>query len=174
MITNFTQMFKYAIFFVFCFSLVTAKALPQKLVFFGGFGSYEALHIGLRYAYQANSMLGVSGGHFLGLIPDERYWNIGLEHDWLLRRKDIGKNSSWMVCPKVFYWNLEDRYYRFTVLSFEPSIGKRIRVSQHSWFKIDFGPVFMVVLDYKRLTFEEAGWPRKLAMNASLTYNVFL
>jgi hypothetical protein len=132
-----------------------------------GFGFYEAFNIGAKYNYRTNLGMRLSVGSQLGVIKNQKYYDITFEHDWTFRKKNK-ELSSWSLDKKLVFWYLEDKYYKWFVLSMEPAIGKTFVINDKVGVHLDAGPVFMVVLYFKRKTFDEVGWPRYFMLNASL------
>lgn len=165
--------------FLFTFLyLLTCSVFGQeryKFSIYAGIGSHEAIHLGIKYQYAQTRSFLFSYGNFFKMVRNEDYWNIMLEHDWILpkweKRDELSKLS---INKKLIYWQLNDNFYKFTVISFEPALARKFGFSDIGHFECDFGPVFMVVLDYKRLTFEEVGWANYVMLNASIRYNIKL
>jgi len=139
---------------------------------FAGIGSHEAIHAGFRYNYLPNLSAGVAIGSFFNLINAKKYWAMTLSNEWRLPcKKNKEMPSTWSFNQKLFYWQMNDQRYLWKTLSIQPTLGKIIYLNPNNYLNCEIGPVLMVVLDYKRLTFEHAGWPKKLLLNACLTYN---
>jgi hypothetical protein len=132
-----------------------------------GFGFYEAFNIGYKHNYRPNLGFGVSIGYQFGIIKNQQYYNLTIQHDWTFRRKNK-ELSTWSLDKKLVFWYLEDKYYKWFVLSMEPAIEKTFLLNDRLGIYLDAGPVFMVVLYFKRKTFEEVGWPRYFLLNASM------
>lgn len=157
----------------FHFFLFGKSQESRNKAFFVGIGSHEAVHAGFKYSFKPRSSLCLSYGNFFNFIHKERYWDITLEYERIFKNKNKpDKLSPWSISPKLIYWRLNDSYYYFKVLSTELAIGYRLQFGDRQGLKFDFGPTFMVVLDYRRLTFLEAGWPKKFMVNGSVKYYI--
>jgi hypothetical protein len=161
--------------FILAFLLAVAPIWGQDnkpLAIFAGIGSHEAIHAGFRYNYLPNLSAGAAIGSFFNLIKDEKYWAVTLSNEWRLPSKNNKEMpSTWSFNQKLFYWQMKDQRYLCKTLSIQPTLGKIIYLNPNNYLNCEIGPVFMVVLDYKRLTFEHVGWPKKLLLNACITYN---
>jgi hypothetical protein len=132
-----------------------------------GFGFYEGFHAGAKYNYRPNLRIGLSLGSQFGIIKDQQYYDLTFQHDWTFRKKNR-ELTSWSLDKKLVFWYLEDKYYKWFVLSMEPAIGKTFILNDKFNIHIDAGPVFMVVLYFKRKTFDEVGWPRYFLGTATI------
>lgn len=131
-----------------------------------GYGFYEVFHLGIKHNYRPNLGFEVSLGSQFETVHNHQYYDLTFQHNWIFRKNK--KLSSWSLDKKLVFWYLEDKYYKWFVLSMEPAIGKNLKVNKKLNLHIDAGPVFMVVLYFKRKTFEEVGWPRYFMGNATV------
>lgn len=160
-----------ALLLFFCFSFPGFSQQQHKLGAFFGLGSHEAIHAGIMYSIDTRNSFYLSYGNFFNFIPKERYWNIALEFERVLRKKSSPQIiTPWSFSPKLFYWRLNDSYYYFKVFSLELAAGYNFKLGKLHGLRFDFGPVIMIVEDYHRLTFREAGWPKKFMFNGSVKY----
>lgn len=158
---------------IFCIVLNLKSQDFRRKGFFVGIGSHEAIHAGFKYSFKPNKSIYLSYGNFFKLINNEKYWNVTLEYERMIKKEKHSEAlTNWSVSPKIIYWRLNDVFYYFKAMSLEVAVGYKIELGSNQGLKLDFGPVFMVVEDYQRLTFLEAGWPKKFMFNGSVKYFV--
>lgn len=131
---------------------------------------YESINIGTSYNYKPNLSIALSAGSQFGIVKSTQYYVFSIEHDITIR-KNKNELSNWTIDQRFFFWYLEDKYYKFRVLSMEPAFGRIFKLNSKLNLKIDIGPVFMFVLYSKRKTFEEVGWPRYFNCNVNARFS---
>ena len=131
-----------------------------------GIGFYEAFHMGIEHNYRPNLGYEISLGSQFWTVHNHKYYDLTFQHNWTFRKNKV--LTSWSLDNKLVFWYLEDKYYKWFVLSMEPALGKNFKITKKLDIHLDAGPVFMVVLYFKRKTFEEVGWPRYFLGNATL------
>ena len=127
-------------------------------------GMYEALSIGAKYNYRPNLGVSITAGTQFKTYKNQKYWSIVLAHDWNFRNSDKSL-THWLLTKKFILWHIEDNWYKWTVLSMEPALARNWNFTNKLGLQIDAGPVFMVVLGFKRKTFREVGWPNYFNVN---------
>ena len=162
----------YIVIILFSINLGFAQVLKNKQIYFG-YGFYEAINIGMKHIIDQHNIIGLSIGSNFHLLNNEKYYAIELEYDRSIFNNN-NKINNWFFINKIIYWNLEDKYYLWKVLSWSPCLGKYIYFTDKIGSLIDIGPLFNLVLYNKRKTFEEVGWPYKIMPNfrIELFYNI--
>jgi hypothetical protein len=132
-----------------------------------GLGLYEALNIGVSYNYKPNLSIDLLVGSQFRVVKNNIYRAVTLQNNWTLKNKNA-ELTRWYSCQRLIFWHLDDGYYDWKVLSMQPSFGYHILRNEKWSVDFDAGPVFMVVLDFKRKTFDEVGWPHFFMFNSSV------
>ncbi|MCK4664726.1 MAG: hypothetical protein KAT68_17785 [Bacteroidales bacterium] len=132
-----------------------------------GYGYYESFSVGAKYTYKPEIKFGFLIGTNFNLLNNEKYYSATLENNIaiLKQRKDLNENYKWYWTNKIVYWDMENEYYRFNVLSIAPAITRNIYVSEKIYLSLDIGPLFTIVLESYRKTFKEIGWPYHVMPN---------
>jgi hypothetical protein len=136
--------------------------------FFIGYGYYEGMNVGTEYLLNSGkSSFGFSIGSdylfdkkksYIALMPE---YNLAI-----FRLKKITEITfKWYINNKLIYWQLDDGYYEWKVISLVPSINRRYSITQKLNLSVDAGPCFNIVLYNKRKTFMEVGWPYHVLPN---------
>jgi hypothetical protein len=160
---------------IIIFTFLSADLYAQKdgkLEFNFGYGYYEAFTIGLCYNLKPEHKIGIAAGTTF-MIKNEMYHSVILEdHIALFRsKKDNNNNYKWFLTNKILYWDMEDKYYRWNVLSLSPAISRRFSVNRKMYFSLDMGPLFTIVLESYRKTYEGLGWPYHAMPNTRILLN---
>lgn len=127
-----------------------------------GYGIYEGYNAGfeltLNRGYSSfSSSIGVD--HLFS--GDSRYLALSAAYNVsILRQRYYWENKyKWKVNFRIVYWNLEDPFYKFNVITFIPSLNRIIYLTKKFGISLDAGPAINQVLHHKRKTFKEVGWP---------------
>ena len=135
---------------------------PSRVDLFLGYGYYEGINIGAEYflkSYTSSICFSIGSNYlfeskkkYIAIIPT---YNIAI----LRSRKNSEYFFKWHLNNKIVYWQLEDEFYKWKVISLIPSISRQYSISQKLSVSVDAGPSFNIVLYNKRKTFMEVGWP---------------
>jgi hypothetical protein len=131
------------------------------------YGHYESVSIGAKYTVKPEIKFGLLLGYNFNLLNNEKYFSATFENNLGLftNRKDLNDNYKWYWTNKFIYWDLENEYYRFNVLSISPAITRNIYLNNKIYLSLDIGPLFTIVLESYRKTFKEIGWPYHVMYN---------
>jgi len=137
-----------------------------------GYGYYETFTLGFSYYLNPEHKIGFAAGSSF-IFNNEMYYSVTLVDDIALFRskKDNYKNYKWFLTNKILYWDMEDNYYRWNVLSLSPALTRNFSINRRINLTVDFGPLFNIVLESYRKTYEALGWPYHVMPNARLLIN---
>ena len=136
------------------------------------YGYYESFSIGAKYNYSPEIKFGLLLGSNFALLNQENYFSATFENNIAIfkNKKDINDQYKWFFTNKIIYWDLENEYYRFNVLSLEPAITRNLYINNKIYLSFDIGPIFAIVLESYRKTFREIGWPYKVMPNFKIQF----
>jgi hypothetical protein len=160
-------------YFLILFSLVVIKSSGQynrNIAIFTGFGFYESFHAGINFPFGKSAEFFVIGGFDNNFFHEGKYivTGGGINISFLNKIKSVSGDSKWIIQNKILYWSLDDRYYRWKVLSYTPGVHYRMNLSGNFNIDLGFGPVINFVVYNLRKTFEEVGWPHYIQLNPSV------
>ncbi len=144
---------------------------PSNFDFFLGYGFYEGYNIGCEYNFKSDiHSISLSTGYERSLNKVEESFSLtfGYDHAILKNRLNTMKQFKWRLSSRFILWQLEDPYYLWRAISLIPSIDRRFMLSEKITLSVDFGPSFNIVLQNKRKTFEEVGWPYHIMPNCRI------
>jgi hypothetical protein len=137
-----------------------------------GYGYYETITLGLNMYLKPEHKFGISAGSSF-MINNTMYYNIMIEDNIAIFKSKKNKlnNYKWFLTNKILYWDMEDAYYRWNVLSLSPAITRSFSVNSKVDLNIDFGPLFTIILESYRKTYEGFGWPYHYLPNLRILLN---
>jgi hypothetical protein len=139
--------------------------------FFTGYGFYEGFSIGCKYNFKSNSQsLDISFGTSNFNFSNKKHYTFCTEHNFaIMRQRKINDSEfRWYLTNKLIYWNLEDEYYIWKVISLIPSISRQFKITHYIKFLLDTGLAFNITLFSKRKTYTTIGWPYHVMPNARI------
>jgi hypothetical protein len=144
----------------------------QRSEFSLGYGYYETFTLGFSYYLTPAHKIGLAGGSSF-MINNEMYYTFSISDNIALLRtkKDKFQNYRWFLTSKVLYWDMKDKFYRWNVLSLSPALTRSITVNERLNITMDIGPVFNIVLESYRRTYEALGWPYHVMPNMRILIN---
>ena len=153
--------------FVLLHPIILFAQNEKKIELNCAYGYYESICIGAKYIYKPEIKFGLLIGNNFRLLNNEKYYTVTLECNTAIfkQKKGTKKNYKWFLTSKIIYWDMEDKYYRFNVLSFSPAITRNISINKNLYLSIDIGPLINIVLESHRKTFKEVGWPYHVMPN---------
>jgi len=162
--------------FVFLFFLKTIHLFSSDSTVISmniGFGNYEAFHLGIKYYINNRNIIGSNVGFDEWILISGRYYIINIEYDRSVFNKNISVTGfgKWYWNNKIYYWYQEDEFYRWDALALFTGINRNFFLSNKSYFSIDFGPAFNIVLRNQRKTYQKVGWPYHVFPNFRIQYN---
>jgi hypothetical protein len=163
------------LFNILIFTLLSQSLFSQKdhtLVCNVGYGYYETFTLGLKYYLNPEHNIGIAAGSSF-MINNEMYYSVMFEDNIALFRSDRDNfnNYKWFLTGKLLYWDMEDKYYRWNVLSLSPALTRRFRINERISLTADLGPLFNIVLESYRKTYEALGWPYHVMPNIRVLVN---
>jgi hypothetical protein len=137
-----------------------------------GYGYYETFTLGFSYYLNPVHKIGIAAGSSF-MINNEMYYSVSLSDNIALFRtkKDKFQNYKWFLTGKVLYWDMKDKFYRWNVLSLSPALTRSIPINSNLNLALDIGPVFNIVLESYRRTYEGLGWPYHIMPNMRILIN---
>lgn len=153
-------------------SVNSSAQKPGSLGLSFGYGYYETFTLAFSYYLNPEHKIGISAGSSF-MINNEMYYSVSMEENRALfrSRKDGSGNYKWFLTGKILYWDMEDKFYRWNVLSLSPALTRSFSINNHLNLTTDFGPVFNIVLESYRKTYEGLGWPYHVMPNLRLLIN---
>jgi hypothetical protein len=156
-------------------TVIFLNSSAQKPDGFGmslGYGYYETFTLGFSYYLNPEHKIGISAGSSF-MINNEMYYCVSLEDNRAIFRskKDGSGNYKWFLTGKILYWDMEDKFYRWNVLSLSPALTRSFSIYDHLNLSADIGPLFTIVLESYRKTYEGLGWPYHVMPNFRLLIN---
>lgn len=153
--------------FLLCLQLISFAQKESKFELNCAYGYYESFSIGAKYYSKPELKFGLLFGTNFSLVNNEKYYSATFENNIALfkKHKDLNDNYKWYWTNKLVYWDLENEYYRFNVLSISPAITRNIYLNNKIYLSLDIGPLFTIVLESYRKNFKEIGWPYHLMYN---------
>jgi hypothetical protein len=137
-----------------------------------GYGYYETFNLGFSYYLNPVHKIGISAGSSF-MINNEMYYCVGFSDNIALFRtkKDKLQNYRWFLTSKLLYWDMKDKFYRWNVLSLSPALTRSVAINERMNLTMDIGPVFNIVLESYRRTYEALGWPYHVMPNLRILIN---
>lgn len=133
-----------------------------------GYGLYEGFSIGAaRGLKDSTKRLTWSVG------SDRFYWKqnfhyaitLGYESLVLKRFNTHKELSRWRIMYDVMFWQLQDSYYRFTMLSFVPQLSRKFFDFEKVDLQAHVGLAFNGLLNGVQIQEGAIGTPRQMAFN---------
>lgn len=137
-----------------------------------GYGYYETFTIGVNYYLKPEHKIGIGAGSSF-MINNEMYYSVYIEDNIAVFRfkKSNTNNYKWFLTNKILYWDMKDSFYRWNVLSLSPAITRSFTINNNINLTADLGPLFTIVLESYRKTYEALGWPYHVMPNVRLLFN---
>jgi hypothetical protein len=139
--------------------------------YYMGYGFYDGIHVGAEYFFKSKTQsVSLSVGGYFESSNNLRYYALTPSYNIAVFRKRKDKNElfKWHLNNKFVIWQQDDDVYRWRVISFIPTLNRQFILYDKCRLSIDAGPSLNVVLDSKRKTFEEVGWPYHVYPNFSI------
>ena len=148
-------------------------AQQKNTVIFTGIGFYDALNLGVTHHFTKNVGISGSFGFDKNILNTEKYFTVNLEFiSGIIRNFDASNgNIKLWLHNKVYYWNYDDRFYKFRVITYNPYISYRIYFISRLFLSLNAGPAINFVVYNHRKTFEEVGWPHYVQFNPGFRIN---
>jgi hypothetical protein len=156
---------------LFFLTLTGASQSQSRFDFFIGYGFYEGIHIGSEYFLKSKTQsISLVLGGFYQSNHSEKYYAITPSYNIAIFRKRADSNNlyKWHLNNKFVFWQLEDEYYKWMVVSFIPTLCRQFSINQKIKISIDAGPSMNLVLYNERRTYKEVGWPYHVYPNFSV------
>lgn len=153
---------------------LSRSAEVPRVAFFFGYGFYEGLTAGGTWHAKAGKhSISASAGYEKFLKPGSETRSLSLSWNVALFRKHINSEGAykWNLDNKLIYWQLNDPYYEWKVLSINPAIRRRFQLLKKLDATVDVGPSVNFVLYNRRKTFKEVGWPYHVLPNIRLLFH---
>jgi hypothetical protein len=155
------------------FNQIGNSQISSKFDFFLGYGFYEGINAGAEFyfkSYTQSVSLSIGANNlfdkkqkYFALIPE---YNIAI----FRHRRNPDDLFKWHVNNKFVFWQLDDEYYKWRVISFIPSLNRQFSLFKKLSISIDAGPSFNLVIYNKRKTFKEVGWPYHVLPNIRVKF----
>jgi hypothetical protein len=139
--------------------------------YFVGYGYYEGVHFGAAYQFKSDTQsISLALGGFYRPEYDEKLYAVTASYNIAIFRKRTDSNNlfKWHLNNKFVFWQMEDEYYKWIVVSFIPSLCRQFSINQKLKISVDAGPALNLVLYNERKTYEEVGWPYHVYPNFSI------
>ncbi len=143
----------------------------QKVLLAGGY--YEGIQFGYdRTAASGKFRWQVGLGFEKFLVKSQTTWSFSFNTGTPVFRKeqDSEGNHHWFMMGKLIFWQMNDPFYEWNVMSLNPAICRNLYVSGRHVLTADLGPSIQFVLHSRRKTNLEAGWPYSVLPNLRLSY----
>jgi hypothetical protein len=128
--------------------------------------------------YHFNRHMGIGGSigfdnHFL---CNEKYISVSAEFMLsIFRNLTTSKdNNRCQLHNRIYFWWLEDHYYKFRVITYSPCFVYRIDLSERINITCSAGPAINFVVYNYRKTFDEVGWPHYVQFNPGIQFSYIL
>jgi len=157
----------FLIFIVCLFSLTLLAQNENNIELNCAYGYYESFSIGVKYTKNPELKFGILIGTNFHLLNNEMYYSASFENNIAVFKNKIDSNDNykWFWTNKIIYWDMENEYYRYNVLSLAPALTRNIYFNNNIYLSLDIGPLFTIVLESYRKTFKEIGWPYHVMPN---------
>lgn len=154
----------------------SGNAQPHsRFDFFLGYGFYEGCTAGSSCISKSGKQsVSASFGYDKFLRPDEETRSISLAWNVSIFRKQVNSTGAfkWYLQNKLIYWQLEDPYYKWKVLSVNPAVSRQFHIYKKMQASVDAGPSINFVLYNHRKTDREVGWPYHVLPNVRLLLRI--
>lgn len=152
--------------------LLSISVQPQRPIsVYLGYGYFEGFHAGACYNLPMyDQHIGLSLGMADLFNFKNKYYAASADYSISIFRKKTNKSGSpkWHSGASMVLWQLEDKYYKWDVLSLVPFAGRAFALNKNISINTDAGIAFNLVLYNKRKTFEKAGWPYHVYPNLKI------
>jgi hypothetical protein len=141
-----------------------------------GYGFYDAFKIGAIYHFKQHMGAGGSIGLDNHFFRDEKYISVSTEFMLSIFRniKTSNDNHRLRFHSRIYFWWLEDRFYKFGVIAYSPCFVYRFDICEKVNITFCAGPAINLVVYNYRKTFEEVGWPHYVQFNPGIQLNYIL
>lgn len=139
-----------------------------------GYGFYDAFKLGIIYNFSNRTGLGVSVGLDHKFLRDESYISGSLELISGIKKDRYDEKYCLRLNNRIYLWQIDDRFYKFRVISLNPALTYRINSGKKFYFSLMAGPAINIVVYNHRKTFEEVGWPHYIQFNPGFQLNYVL
>lgn len=161
------------------FILLSAKLMAQKSGQFeidAGYGFYDAMNIGITCFFWDHTGLGISLGAGDFLTGNEKYRSLStnLSFPFVRNHQTVYGNYHLWLYGKIYFWNLEDAWYKFQVIAINPAVAYKLYLNKRLFISFFAGPLFNIVVYNHRKTFEEVGWPHYFQFNPGMQLNYII
>ncbi|MBN1118719.1 MAG: hypothetical protein JXA77_16020 [Bacteroidales bacterium] len=148
------------------------KAARNKLFFETGYGHYESIFLGCGLQLDQKQSINLRAGNSIA-IQDKQQFSAAVTYNRILFSFKENKCNI-LLNPKIIYWTLEDPYFKFYSLAFEPAIESRLLLSDFLTFFAGSGPLINFQLKSVRKTNDAIGWPNKAGLNFNFGFRMNL
>ncbi|GEM_PF-2206687 len=145
----------------------------SRFEFFVGYGFYEGFCVGSQYNFISNRQsMGFSAGFVNHFQKYHETYTFSLNYNVAIftNLKNESNEFKWQLSNRAIFWQSEDDFYVWRVVSLIPSAGRNFRINRILKISVDVGPAFNIVLYNKRKTYTEVGWPYHVMPNFRMIF----
>lgn len=156
------------IIFILFFAINSRSQSTNRFKLRTGYGYYEGFSIGATSDFKDTTR------RFTWSVGSDRfYWDekfhyavtFGYESCLLKCFATHAELSRWRIMYDIMFWQIQDSYFRFTMLSFVPQLGRQFYFLKSFDFQAHFGAAFNGLLKGVQIRDGAIGTPRQLAFN---------
>ncbi len=145
--------------------------ISSKFDFFLGYGFYDGCNIGTEYQLKKEMQkVSLSAGFDFQKKQESYAVALGWHHAVFKNSKNSLSKYNWHINNRLLAWQYEDDFYLWRVMSFNPSISRSFVIFKKYRLLFDVGPIFNIVFESKRKTFEEIAWPNRIMPNFRILF----
>ncbi len=144
----------------------------SKFNYFVGYGFYEGYNIGTEYCKSDTQSVSLSIGYDKIKYNNQESFSLTLGYDYAIfkNRKNNLDKFKWHMSNRLVLWQLDDDFYTWRAISAIPSLSRKFNIHKKASMSFDIGPSFNLILNFKRKTFKEVGWPHHVYPNFRILF----